>query len=92
MPCSAACAAVRFLITVPSARSTRIPTSFSGSEGPRSFAFVSLARSITTSSGFAPEPSIWTLQRMHGPSSGIPRRFSRGGNGTGLSVSARPWR
>src|SRR5919106_2979134 len=28
---------------------------------------------------------------MQGPSSGMPRRSARGGNGTGLSVSSLPW-
>ena len=37
-----------------------------------------------------PDPSIWRLQRMHGPRSGIPCRSSRGGFGGSVSPGARP--
>ena len=78
-------------ITRPSARSARMPTSLIASDPPRSFAWVSFAMSMSTSSGFAPVPSIWRLQRMHLPLSGIPWRSSRGGFGGGVFTSARPW-
>jgi hypothetical protein len=47
--------------------------------------------STSVSSGFAPVPSIWTLQRMHLPLSGMPCLSSRGGLGGGVFTSARPW-
>ena len=68
-----------------------MPTSLIASDPPRSFAWVSFAMSMSTSSGFAPVPSIWRLQRMHLPLSGIPWRSSRGGFGGGVFTSARPW-
>ena len=46
--------------------------------------------SITTSSAETPDPSIWRLQRLHGPMSGIPWRSASGGCGGGLGPGRRP--
>ena len=46
-------------------------------------------RRSTTSSAATPEPSIWRLQRMHGPRSGIPCRSSSGGFGGSVRRRAR---
>src|SRR5437763_8207633 len=66
-------------ITRPSARSARRPTSFFEPIplGPRGWLLSPV--STITSSGFAPEPSTCTLQRMHGPRLGIPWRLASGG-------------
>ena len=81
-----------FLITNPSARSTRKPTSFlePAPLGPPLPAFV-FPVSTVTSVGFGPDPSIWRLQRMHGPRSdfGMPLRLGCGGGGA-PAPSARP--
>src|SRR5215210_5153340 len=59
------------LRTKPSARSAFTPTSFAAPIGAPS-PDATRPASITVSSGAGPEPSIWKLQRMHGPSLGIP--------------------
>src|SRR3954452_22208792 len=84
MPCSLAWRTLTLRRTKPSARSARTPTSFAVPTplGPPSPLDASPA-SMITSSALTPEPSICRLQRMHGPRSGIPWRFSRGGIGGG---------
>src|SRR5215210_3207705 len=78
-------------ITKPSARSAFSATSLTGCPCLRSCERrASLAASIRTSSGLAPEPSIWRLQRLQGPASGIPCRSCRGGSGGLTELSERP--
>ena len=87
MSCSRACRTVTLRSTKPSARSTKMPTSFlcPAADGPPLPAPASPA-STMTSSALTPEPSSWRLQRMHGPGFGMPWRSSRGGAGTGAGV------
>src|SRR4051794_29067139 len=78
--------------TKPSARSARRPTSFFDTIGaplPDS----TRPASMTTSSGDGPEPSICTLQRMHGPVFGMPcgsGRLNEVVEGSLPGPSARP--
>src|SRR5690349_14590073 len=80
MPCSLAWRTLTFLSTKPSARSARMATSFLVPTplGPPS-PLVSSPASMITSSALTPLPSIWMLQRMHGPASGMPWRSMFGG-------------
>src|SRR6476469_7322501 len=80
MSCSVAWRTLTFRRTNPSARSARMPTSLTGPIGAPSPEATRPA-SIVTSSGETPDPSIWRLQRMQGPRSGIPCRSVRGGCG-----------
>src|SRR3954453_13506767 len=59
------------LSTKPSARSALMPTSLTELRGAPSPERGSPA-SITVLFALGPEPSIWKLQRMHGPRFGIP--------------------
>src|SRR4051812_17089151 len=80
------------LNTKPSARSAFTPTSFfepSGAPSPDA----TRPASMTVSSGAGPEPSIWKLQRMHGPWLGTRGGWGgRGGleGGPGPRPSAGP--
>ena len=87
MSCSRAWRTVTLRSTKPSARSTKMPTSFLWPDRRRAaVAGLASPASTMTSSALTPEPSSWRLQRMHGPAFGMPWRSSRGGVGGGAGV------
>src|SRR3954449_11403632 len=68
-----------------------MPTSFAWPAPPGPpLPFDASPASTTTSSALTPEPSIWKLQRMHLPRSGMPWRSHFGGFGGGLGPGSRP--